>query len=55
MFILGTVYYLYLLLQNGKTALMYASENGHIDCVKALLLWDADVTIQDKVSSTKVV
>ena len=37
------------------TALMYASKDEHIDCVKALLQRGADVTIQDKVSSTKAV
>ena len=59
MLVLGTVYYLYLLLQWGKTALMYALEGGHIGCVKALLEKDdIDVNIQDKavsISSTKAV
>ena len=57
MFILGTVYYVYLLLQNGKTALMWASEGGHIKCVDALLRGGANTFLnhQDKVSSPKAV
>ena len=55
MFVLGTVYYVYLLVQDGRTALMWASEGGHIEIVKSLLLRGADVNIQDKVSSTKAV
>ena len=51
MFVLGTVYYVHLLLQNGKTALMLASEKGHIKCVETLLQWGAKVNIKDKVST----
>lgn len=54
-FVLGTVYYVYLLLQGGMTALMYASEREHIDCVKALLQRDANVNYQDEVISPKAV
>ena len=55
LFILGTVYYVYLLLQGGMTALMYASEREHIDCVKALLQRGANVNYQDEVNSPKTV
>ena len=55
MFVLGTVYYVYLLVQDGRTALMWASEGGHIEIVKSLLLRGADVNIQDKVSSEMTV
>ena len=50
-------FYVHLLLQNGKTALMLASEKGRTKCVKALVnrQWGADVDMQDKVSSTKAV
>ena len=44
MFILGTVYYVYLLVQGGMTALMYASAGGHTNCMEAI-----------EVSSTKAV
>ena len=37
-------------LQNGWTALMWASSGGHMECVKVLLEWVADVNMQDKVS-----
>ena len=42
---------MHLSLQDGLTALMKASEAGHIDCVKVLLDKGADVNIQHKVSS----
>ena len=37
------------------TALMYASREGHLECVKALLLGGANVYYQDDVSSPKAV
>ena len=37
-------------LQYGKTALMRASEMGHMECVKVLLYGGADVNVQSKVS-----
>ena len=44
----------YLLLQGDRTALMYASWGGHLECVQALLgREDADFIHQDEVSSTK--
>ena len=53
-FILGTVYYAYLLLQDGRTALWWASYRGYLECVEALLLGGAHPNIQTlKVSSTK--
>ena len=50
LFTLGTLYYA---LQNGKTALMYASKRGYISCVKRLLQKEADVNFKDNVSCTK--
>ena len=50
---LSSVYYL--LLQDGYSALMFASVQQHAKCVEALLLGGADVNIQVKVSSTKAV
>jgi len=39
-----------LILQDGRTALMYASSNGQTDTVKVLLLMpDIDVNTKDKV------
>ena len=38
-------------LQDGGTALMMASERGHMECVKALLDKGADVNIQNNVSA----
>ena len=46
MFVLGTVY-VYLLLQDGKTALMRASKTGHTECVEALLQGGAYVDTKD--------
>ena len=37
-------------LQNGWTALMMASRWGHMECVKVLLDWGADVNVQNMVS-----
>ena len=34
----------------GETALMIASENGHMECVKVLLVKGADVNVQSTVS-----
>ena len=38
-----------------KTALMLATWGRHLECVEALLQWDADPNILDTVSSVKVV
>ena len=49
----STVYTLYSLLsiiQDGWTALMKASENGHTDVVKVLVEAKADLNITDKVN-----
>ena len=40
-----------LLLQNGETALMKASESGQMNCVRVLLDKGADVNIQYNVSA----
>ena len=42
---------MYFSLQSGQTALMKASSEGHVDCVKLLLEKDADVNHKDKVSA----
>ena len=42
---------MHLSLQDGKTALMKVSEEGHMDCVKVLMDKGAQVNMQDKVSS----
>ena len=57
MFVLVTVYYVYLLLQLDMTSLMYASWRGHLSSKAELRRRsDAKVNIQDKkVSSTKAV
>ena len=41
---------MFLSLQDGWTALMMASENGHMECVKVLLDRGADVNMQNTVS-----
>ena len=41
----------YLYLQNGDTALHFASREGHIDIVQLLTKAEADITIVNKVSS----
>ena len=41
---------MHLLLQDGGTALMKASEAGHMECVNVLLDKGADVNVQHKVS-----
>ena len=38
----------------GRTALMLASEGGHLDVLKELLHAQADVNVQDEVCSLKV-
>ena len=43
------IWKLYLLLQDGETALMQASGGGHTDTVKVLLDAKADPNITDKV------
>ena len=50
-----TVYYVYLLLQGGRTALWWASNKGREECLEALLQGGAEVDMQDNVSSTKAV
>ena len=50
--VLGTVYYVYLLLQGGRSALIWASEKGRKECVEALLQRGADVNLRSPVSST---
>ena len=42
---------MHLSFQSGRTALMRASELGHMECVKVLLDRSADVNMQDKVSA----
>ena len=37
--------------QRGRTALMFAAENDHVDCVIALTTAGADTKITDKVCS----
>ena len=37
-------------LQDGETALIKASEGGHMECVKLLVDKGVDVNMQDKVS-----
>ena len=54
-FVVGKIYYVYLLVQIGRTALMEASQRGYVDCVEALLHRGADPNIPDRVSSTKAV
>ena len=34
-------------MQSGETALMKASSEGHVQCVKLVLDWGADVNHQD--------
>ena len=41
---------MYLSLQDGRTALMKASEAGHMECVQVLLDKGADVNKQSEVS-----
>ena len=41
---------MHLSLQTGETALMKASEAGHIECAQMLLDKDAEVNIQNRVS-----
>ena len=44
-----------LILQDGRTALMYASERGYQEPVKLLLaLPDIEVNLKDKVRKTKL-
>ena len=38
-------------IQDGNTALMRASQLGHIECVKVLLSMGAQANLQDKVST----
>ena len=44
---------MHLSLQDGETTLMYASEAGHIECVKVLLDKGAEVNMQPNVSDVK--
>ena len=47
----GTHYDMHLPFQDGRTALVVALHNGHMECVKVLLDRGADVNMQDKVSA----
>ena len=47
----GTHHDMHLPFQSGWTALMKASESGHMECVKVLLDRGADVNMQNKVSA----
>ena len=44
---------MHLSLQDGRTALMIASERGHMECVKMLLERGAKVNMEDKVSTAR--
>ena len=50
----GSNYNIYLSLQDGWTALMHASSEGHLDCVKDLLDKGAKVSMQNEVSAVLV-
>ena len=57
-FVLGaySILYVYLLLQDDRTALIHASTEGHLFCVSLLMQWGRHVVnYKDKVSSTKAV
>ena len=41
--------------QNGRTALMYASVKGKVECMRILLERGAQANMQDKVSSSRPV
>ena len=45
---------MHLSLQWGKTALMMASEAGHMECIKALMDRGAEVNMQNEVSDVIV-
>ena len=47
----GTFYDMASSLQYGCTPLMEASRLGHVQCVKVLLDWGAQVNLQNKVSA----
>ena len=47
----GSNYNVYYSLQDGRTALMWASYSGHLECVKDLLDKGAEVNMQSKVSA----
>ena len=47
----GGTYDVHKSLQNGRTALMWASQRGHLECVKKLLDRGAQVNVQDEVSA----
>lgn len=40
----------FLVLQDNRTALMFAASNGNVDVLKILIERGADVNIQDKVN-----
>ena len=40
----------FLVLQDNRTALMFAASNGNVDMLKLLMERGADVNIQDKVN-----
>ena len=50
----GSNYNVYYSLQDGQTALMWASSKGHLECVKDLLDKGAKVNMQNKVSAVLV-
>jgi hypothetical protein len=41
--------------QNGKTSLMYAAEQGHVSCLKALIQHRVDVNITDKLGKSALI
>ena len=47
----GSNYNVYYSLQDERTALMWASSKGHLECVKALLDNGAKVNMQKKASA----
>ena len=47
--LLSSFFILFFLLQDGYTALILASRDGKIECVKSLIDAKADVNIQNKV------
>ena len=50
MYVPGTAITISLSFQDGKTALMRASNSGHVEIVEMLLSKGAQVDLQDKVS-----
>ena len=50
----GTCYDVFESLQNGSTALILASMEGHLECVRGLLDKGAKVNMQSEVSAVSV-